>query len=88
MFRADLPLIISKYHCVHTATGICHVFMLTGCWQDRDGTDIYQLLYIQNSRGQLKCDGTRAETIFRLSCETDESILIGRGASVQSTVGS
>jgi len=25
-------------------------------------------------RGQLKCDGTRAETTFRLSGETDESI--------------
>jgi len=24
--------------------------------------------------GQLKCDGTHAETTFRLSCETDESI--------------
>ena len=26
------------------------------------------------SRLGLKCDGTRAETRFRLSCETDESI--------------
>jgi len=26
------------------------------------------------SRGQLKCDGTRAETRFRLSRESDESI--------------
>jgi len=26
------------------------------------------------SRGQLKCDGTREETRFRLSGETDESI--------------
>jgi len=25
-------------------------------------------------RLRLKCDGTRAETRFRLSCETDESI--------------
>ena len=25
-------------------------------------------------RGQLKCDGTRTETIFRLSRETDQSI--------------
>jgi len=31
------------------------------------------------SRGQLKCDGTRAETRFRLSRETDESIQIGGG---------
>ena len=28
----------------------------------------------QRSRGQLKCDGTRAETRFRPSRETDESI--------------
>ena len=26
------------------------------------------------SRGKLKCDGTRAETRFRISGETDESI--------------
>jgi hypothetical protein len=37
---------------------------------------------------RLKCDGTRAETRFRLSRETDESFQIGRGASVQSTTGS
>ena len=30
-------------------------------------------------RPRLKCDCTRAETRFRLSCETDESIYIGRG---------
>ena len=29
---------------------------------------------LHNGRGQLKCDGTRAETTFRLSRETDESI--------------
>jgi len=29
---------------------------------------------LHNGRGQLKCDGTRAETRFHLSCETDESI--------------
>ena len=39
-------------------------------------------------RGQLKCDGTRAETRFRLSAKMDESIYIGRWASVQSTTGS
>jgi len=27
-----------------------------------------------SSRLRLKCDGTRAETRFRLLCETDESI--------------
>jgi len=37
MSRAGLLFIISGYYSVCTAIGICHAFMLTGCWQDRDG---------------------------------------------------
>jgi len=35
----------------------------------------------KHSRLRLKCDGTRAETRFRLSGDTDESIYIGEGVS-------
>ena len=38
-------------------------------------------------RGQLKCDGTRVETIFRLSAKWT-SPFKSAGASVQSTTGS
>jgi len=40
-----------------------------------------------DSRGQLKCDGTRAETSFRLSAKRT-SPFKSAGASVQSTTGS
>jgi len=34
MLRADLLLIIRRYYSLYTEIGMCHVFMLTGCWQD------------------------------------------------------
>ena len=42
---------------------------------------------LQCGRGQLKCDGTRAETRFRLSAKRT-SPFKSAGASVQSTTGS
>jgi len=39
-------------------------------------------------RGQLKCDGTRAETRFRLSAKWTSPFKSAAGASVQSTTGS
>jgi len=38
--------------------------------------------------GQLKCDGTRAETRFRLSAIRTSPFKSARGASVQSTTDS
>jgi hypothetical protein len=34
MLRAGLLLIVRRYYSVYTAVGMCHVFMLTDCWQD------------------------------------------------------
>ena len=36
MLRGSLLLIIRRYYSVDTTIGICHAFMLTGCWQDPD----------------------------------------------------
>jgi hypothetical protein len=44
-------------------------------------------LHISGGRGQLKCDGTRADTRFRLSAKRT-SPFKSAGASVQSTTGS
>ena len=53
---------------------------LNTCWQA-------SLSYNKAGTGHLKCDGTRAETRFRLSAKWT-SPLKSAGASVQSTTGS
>ena len=53
--------------------------------QDIRGTE--SLLWKPSGRGQLKCDGTRAETRFRLSAKRT-SPFKSAGASVHSTTGS
>ena len=45
------------------------------------------ILYTVSGTGQLKCDGTRAETRFRLSAKQKGPFKLA-GASVQSTTGS
>jgi len=34
MFRASFLLFIRRYYSVYRADIVCHVFMMTGCWQD------------------------------------------------------
>jgi len=43
---------------------------------------------LSGCRSQLKCDGTRAETRFRLSAKWKSRFKSAGGASVQSTTGS
>ena len=42
------------YYCVYTEVGICHAFMLPGCWHDHDGTVPY--LYIQHFLININAD--------------------------------
>jgi len=53
----------------------------------RCGQDVHCFSVKPGGRGQLKCDGTRAETRFRLSAKRTAPFK-SAGASVQSTTGS
>jgi len=53
-------------------------------WQ-YNSTD-FETFFLNDGRGQLKCDGTRVETRFRLSAKWT-SLFKSAGASVQSTTG-
>ena len=82
IFRAVLLLIIRKYVllCIYSSWYMSCVYvdwLLAGSeWN-----------YIQCSRGQLKCDGTRAQTRFRLSMKRTSPFKSAE-ASVQLITGS
>jgi len=54
----------------------------------RRSLSVFVSEYWQFSRPRLKCDGTRAETRFRLSAKRTSPFKSARWASVQSTTGS
>jgi len=60
---------------------------LTQSFRPHYGPGLTQPL-AETSRGQLKCDGTHAETIYRLSAKRTRPFKSAGGASVQSTTGS
>jgi hypothetical protein len=55
------------------------------CWKQKSRHEIFSV--IKDFRLRLKCDGTRAETRFRLSAKR-MSLFKSAGVSVQSTTGS
>jgi len=73
----ELPRVISKYCAVTFIKG--NGILCSGC--------VRVCLFVCLCRGQLKCDGTRAETRFRLSAKRTSQFK-SAGASVHSTTGS
>jgi len=72
-FKRSLPPTNQQYHTKSVQVSLCRPQMYTG--ED------------EVCRGQLKCDGTRAETRFRLSAKWTSPFKYAE-VSVQSTIGS
>jgi len=71
----------ASFLCLKMATQVkCEVFTLLSRYA------AYVASCLPAARGQLKCDGTRSETRFRLSAKR-KSPFKSAGASVQSTAG-
>ena len=84
----SFPLSVSFHHCsilIHPSTTHTMRFQLSeDVWHNRTFTLFVSVFNVYLCRWQLKCDGTRAETRFRLSAKRT-SPFKSAGASVQST---
>jgi len=92
--RIIVRILLEKNHYVSSWS----VSKVTGYWLKRSGIrsrhtrgfviiTMSERLWAKAGRGQLKCDGTRAETRFRLSAKRT-SPFKSAGAQVKSTAGS
>jgi hypothetical protein len=75
--------IVCNCSAIHIASCLRRLIFMSSAVRTLNGATVVSL----QVRGQLKCDGTRAQTRFRLSARR-MSPFISAGASVQSTTGS